>query len=68
MAKKEIGVRMNLPTTPEGKARLEAALVAFNSRVIANVLNKHPEFSYAEKVRWVESLNGVVPWANAGGT
>lgn len=68
MAKREIGVKMNLPTTQEGKAKLEAAVVAFNSRMIANVLNKHPEYSYAEKVRFVESLNGVVPWAKAGGT
>lgn len=68
MAKKEIGVIMNLPTTPEGKARLEAAVVAFNSRMIANVLNKQTDVPYAVKVRYVECLNGVVPWARTEGT
>jgi len=63
MAKKEIGVILNMPTTPEGKAKLHEASLAFNSRMIANVLNKHPEIPYEAKVEWVKSLNGRVPWA-----
>ena len=62
MAKKEIGVILNMPTTPEGKARLHEASLAFNSRTIANVLNMHPEIPYEANVDWVKSLNGRVPW------
>jgi len=62
MAKKKIGVILNMPTTEEGKAKLREAAIAFNSRMIANVLNKYPDIPYEAKVRFVESLNGIVPW------
>ena len=63
MPKREIKVTINLPTSEEGKARLQQALVAMNSQLIANVLNAHPEIPYEAKVRWIHSLNGVAPWA-----
>lgn len=63
MPKREIKVTINLPTSEEGKARLKQALVDMNSQLIANVLNAHPEIPYEAKVRWINSLNGVVPWA-----
>lgn len=63
MPKREIKVTINLPTSEEGKARLKQALVSMNSKLIANVLNAHPEIPYEVKVRWIQSLNGVVPWA-----
>lgn len=67
MAKREITVTVNLPSTPEGKAKLNAAMVQFNSLMLAGALNAHPEIPYEAKVRYLHSLNGVVPWAKGGG-
>lgn len=63
MAKTQIRVTVNMPTTPEGKAKLEAAMVRFNSMMLAGALNAHPEIPYVAKLRYIKSLNGVVPWA-----
>lgn len=66
MAKKPIGVKVILPTTEEGNALLDKAMLEFNSRMLACALNKHPEIPYEAKVQFVKSLNGVVPWAKDG--
>lgn len=63
MAKKPIGVRVIMPTTAEGNALLDRAMTEFNSRMLACALNAHPEIPYEAKVKFVKSLNGVVPWA-----
>ena len=63
MAKKQIGVKVIMPTTPEGNAMLDKAMMQFNSRLLACALNSHPEIPYEAKVRFIESLDGVVPWA-----
>lgn len=64
---KQIQVKVNMPTTAEGLAALDAAVERMNSLVIAGVLNKHPEIPHEAKVRWIESLNGIAPWAGKDG-
>lgn len=59
----KINVIMNMPTTEEGKALLREAAARMNARIIANVLNAHPEIAYEAKLRFLRELNGKVPWA-----
>ena len=58
----KINVIMNMPTTVEGMAKLKAAAEQMNARIIANVLNLHPEIPYEAKLRFIHGLNGRVPW------
>lgn len=62
MAKREIKVVLNLPTTPEGIAEMNRRLVEFNTRMLAYAMNK-VDLPLETKLRYVESLNGVPPWA-----
>lgn len=60
--KKHIGVILNLPDTPEGMERFNQAMDNFNSRLVAYVLNKYP-IPRSQKRAYIESLNGIPPWA-----
>lgn len=65
MARQAIKVTVNMPTTPEGIAQLQAAAREMNSRIIANVLNSHAEIPMEAKRRFLSELNGKVPWLDA---
>lgn len=62
MAKREIKVRVIMPQTEAGKAALKERLVEFNSNLLAYALNK-VDAPVEAKLRYLDSLNGVVPWA-----
>lgn len=62
MAKRQIRVVVNMPTTEEGKAELARRVTEFNTRLLAYALNK-VDAPVETKLRYLESLNGVVPWA-----
>ena len=63
----KLRVTLNLPTTEEGRAAFEQAMIQFNSKVLAYSLNKLTDIPYDAKAQYVQSLNGIVPWAKAGG-
>lgn len=59
----KINVIVNMPTTEDGVALLRAAAARMNARIIANVLNAHPEIPHDAKLRFLRELDGRVPWA-----
>ena len=60
--KKPIGVKVNLPTTEEGKAMLHEAMLGFNAMVLTWGLRAW-DATKKEKQAHIDSLNGRVPWA-----
>lgn len=62
MAKRRINLIVNLPTTEEGQAELARRVTEFNTKLLAYALNK-VDVPVEAKLRYLESLNGVVPWA-----
>ena len=63
--RKPIGVIVNMPTTAEGKEMLRAAIMEVNGQLIAAGLRR-VDASKEEKLAYIKSLNGVVPWAGKG--
>ena len=66
MAKQEIQVVVNMPSTEAGKEALRERLAEFNARMLAYALNKI-DVPHEAKLRYLESLHGRVPWAQEGG-
>lgn len=60
--RRQIRVTVNMPTTEEGKAMLHTAMMAFNAAMLGAVMRKW-DAPADEKSKYIESLNGRVPWA-----
>lgn len=60
--KKPIGVKVNMPKTEEGKAMLHNAMLGFNAMPLSWGLRAW-NATEQEKRTYVNSLNGVAPWA-----
>lgn len=63
MAKTKIGtVTVVFPSTPDGMMALRDGLIRFNTRLMECLLDKC-DAPLEDKLRYLESLNGIVPWA-----
>lgn len=59
--RKPISVIVNMPTTEAGMEALREAVMDMNGKLIACGLRR-VEASAAEKLDYIKSLNGIVPW------
>lgn len=63
MAKRDIKVTVNLPTTEEGWKTFLAAMAEANTLLLVGALNK-VDAPLAAKKAYYESLNGHAPWGD----
>ena len=65
MAKKQITVTLNLPTTEAGRAAMRERVMRMNTQMLVNVL-RSIDAPDEVKAQYINSLNGRVPWAAEG--
>lgn len=63
MGKKTMGVKMNLPTTPEGWDAFRRAMAEANTTLLVGALNKM-DAPVEQKRAYIRSLNGHAPWGH----
>lgn len=63
MAKRDIKVTVNLPTTEEGWKTFLAAMAEANTLLLVGALNK-VDAPLAEKKAYIASLGGHAPWGH----